>query len=432
MVKEPGQDGTAKAPGADAQKGSKQKRSERRLTLDMDEILMKELDSATAGENSLNYTTFRKLCDRFPDELFEHLCDRMNALEHQIQEQDLEDDEREIDKDMLRTMEIEIDELKARVKNQRDAMAELIQERDEAFARAQELARQSESASVAPASQKKSTKLPDGKRFAGGKDPDPKFASWLIDIENKLETNADHYPTALSRMQYIKSMCEGEAADHLVPRFKKDSPERYSDADDIIEHLKTIYHDANLASKAKRKLRRLFMNDAKFQDFLSQFVLTAQEAELPASQWKDELYERLSPEMQKQLVKASYDDDMTYRDFIRECHQTANRLEIIVENEKRAPKGRGNKNGNSGGSVKDTTKDTSTPNKPKDGKGKVKIPWSEKKQLMAEGKCFKCKMTGHMEGQCPFNEQSTPDLKALEPATETKEDSTSDSENEDA
>lgn len=255
----------------------------------MDDVLLRELDEAASGGDALNYTPFRMLCERFPGQLFEHLCIRMTTLEEQVQQCTVGEDERIIDADALQTLEIEVDELKARVKDQRNAMAELIQERDDALARVQELARQSESASAAPTGQKKSTKLPDGKRFAGGNDPDPKFASWLIDIENKLETNADHYPTALSRMQYVESMCEGEAADHLVPRFSKDSPERYRDADDIIEHLKTIYHDANVVSKAKRKLRRLFMNDTKFQDFLSQFVLTAQEAGFPASQWKDEI-----------------------------------------------------------------------------------------------------------------------------------------------
>jgi len=191
-------------------------------------------------------------------------------------------------------------------------MAELIQERDEAQQQLRELERQDrEGSAPAPApSGKKSSKLPDGKRLADGKDP--KFESWLIDIENKLEANADHYPTALARMQYVKSMCEGEAADHLLPRFRKDSPQRYRDINDIIEHLKTIYYNANHVTSATRAFQRLYMNDTKFQIFLSKFVLNAQEAELPATQWKDELYERLSSKMQRQLVKESYNNTISY------------------------------------------------------------------------------------------------------------------------
>ncbi|KAE8550159.1 hypothetical protein EYB25_006380 [Talaromyces marneffei] len=167
-------------------------------------------------------------------------------------------------------------------------------------------------------------------------------------------------------------MCEGEAAEHLLPRFRKDSPQRYRDVDDIIEHLKTIYHDANRVTSAKRAFRRLYMNDTKFQVFLSKFVLNAQESELPATQWKDKLYERLSPEMQKQLVKESYDDTLSYQNFVRECHQTANRLEMIAENEKRVPKGRGSQSNNRDGAGKDNKKDIAE--KPKDDKAKPKIP----------------------------------------------------------
>jgi hypothetical protein len=174
------------------------------------------------------------------------------------------------------------------------------------------------------------------------------------------------------------------------------------------------------------------MNDTKFQDFLSKFVLKAQESELPSSQWKDELYERLSPDMQRQLVQASYNDDLSYRDFVKECHQTANRLEIIVENEKRAPKNRGNKGSNGNGAGKDDKKNKSGSDKPKNDKGVAKIPWAEKKQLIAEGKCFNCKMTGHMANECELNKKDTPDLKALEAAKETDAEESSESENDDA
>jgi hypothetical protein len=232
-------------------------------------------------------------------------------------------------------------------------------------------------------------------------------------------------------MQYVKSMCEGEAAEHLLPRFRKDSPQRYHDVDDIIEHLKTIYHDANRVTSAKRAFRRLYMNDTKFQAFLSKFVLMAQESELPATQWKDELYERLSSEMQKQLVKASYDDAMGYQSFVRECHQTANRLEMIAENEKRAPKPRGNRDSSGNGTGKENQKGMSE--KLKDNKTKPKIPWAERMKLRAEGKCFICKMPGHMAGNCEFRDkEAKPELKALEPVKEIVKGDISESENDDA
>ncbi|KAF3405570.1 hypothetical protein DPV78_003478 [Talaromyces pinophilus] len=56
----------------------------------------------------------------------------------------------------------------------------------------------------------------------------------LIDIKNKLELNTNYYPTPLAYIQYVKSMCKGEAVDHL-----------YQNIDDIIKHLKIIYHNVN-------------------------------------------------------------------------------------------------------------------------------------------------------------------------------------------
>jgi hypothetical protein len=390
----------------------------------MNSPILGELDTAEIT-NSLNYNTFRRLCAEHPDELFDNLFEHLSRLEMKAGKAA----ERDEDGDLVDEQREEVAALKERVKEQRNAIAELIQERDEAQQQLYEVEQQGrEGSTPAPApSGKKSSKLPDGKRLSDGKDP--KFESWLIDIENKLEANADHYPTALARMQYVKSMCEGEAAEHLLPRFRKDSPQRYRDVNDIIEHLKTIYHDANRVTSAKRTFRRLYMNDTKFQVFLSKFVLNAQESELPATQWKDELYERLSPEMQKQLVKESYDNTLSYQNFVRECHQTANRLEMIAENEKRAPKPRGNKNGSGGGAAKDNKKDATGPEKPKDGQDKLKLSWKERQQLRAEGKCFNCKMLGHMSNECDLNNK-TPDLKALEPAKE--EAKSSDSENESA
>lgn len=69
-----------------------------------------------------------------------------------------------------------------------------------------------------------------------------------------------------------------------MPCLQKDSLEHYHNADDMIKHLKTIYYNANSITKAKRKLRRLYINNTKFQNFLLKFMLKAQKSELPSSQ----------------------------------------------------------------------------------------------------------------------------------------------------
>jgi hypothetical protein len=393
----------------------------------------------------MDYITFRSMFERHPEQMFNDLQRHLDKLENKTGKAPIRSD---VEQELAEAQD-EIADLKGRMRKLRaDALAieherdDLIQERDEARGAAEDLERQlrEESSTPAPGGGKKSSKLPDGKPLTDGKDPS--FESWLIDVENKLEANADHYPTALARMQYVKSMCQGDAGDHLIPRFRKDSPQRYRDVDDMIEHLKTIYSDANRVTTAKRQFRQLFMNDMKFQDFLSKFALYAQNRELPMSQWKDELYEKLSPEMQKALVKESYDDTMDYQTFVRECHQTANRFEMIAENEKRSrPRGnRTNHTGRAGaGTGRDDKRDGADGDKPKDnaakGKGRSRLPWAVRQQLIAEGKCFVCKKPGHLASECEAQEkESTPDLKALEAAKQgsKEEDESTDSGNESA
>ncbi|KUL85764.1 hypothetical protein ZTR_08531 [Talaromyces verruculosus] len=176
--------------------------------------LLAGLDTAGVTD-SLNQDEFRRLCAEHPDELFEGLYDYLQKLQLQAGMAEERNDDRVVEEQL---------------------------------------------------DQKKSTKLPDRKRFSGG--DDPKFASWLIDVENKLEINTDYYPTALACMQYIKSIYTGAIAEHLVPYLQKSSLERYRDASKMIKHLKTIYYNANSITKAKHELHQLYMNDTKFQDFL--------------------------------------------------------------------------------------------------------------------------------------------------------------------
>lgn len=261
---------------------SGEQRRERRLTIEVDsmqDFIVKEIERL-GWSGAINYTRFQRLFEQYPEEFFASLCEQFDRLEKKADKAAMPSDG-----EVLASEEREeLIRLRNRVKDQRRAMAELTEERDTFHDRVEELERQGREGTAFSmvATQKKSTKLPDGQVFSDGKDP--KFESWLVDVQNKLEANADHYLTALARMQYVKSMCKGEAAEHLLPRFRKDSPQRYNDVEDMFEHLKTIYQDANRVTSAKRKFRRLFMNDMKFQEFLSKFVLLAQEAEFLAAQ----------------------------------------------------------------------------------------------------------------------------------------------------
>ncbi|EED15981.1 hypothetical protein TSTA_010970 [Talaromyces stipitatus ATCC 10500] len=113
-------------------------------------------------------------------------------------------------------------------------------------------------------------------------------------------------------------------------------------------------------------------------------------------------------------------------------HAAPASAKIIVKNERRAPKNCGNKGGNGSGASKDDKKNKSRSDKLKDDKGAAKISWVEKKQLIAEGKCFNYKMKGHIANKCELNKKDIPNLKALEAAKKADVEESSESENDNA
>ena len=67
----------------------------------------------------------------------------------------------------------------------------------------------------APAIWTKSAKIADPPILADRKDPT--FKSWKLQIQGKLQVNADHFPTDEAQMAYVFSQTGGDAQGHLQP-----------------------------------------------------------------------------------------------------------------------------------------------------------------------------------------------------------------------
>jgi hypothetical protein len=232
----------------------------------------------------------------------------------------------------------EIAQLKLRIKDKDTAILDLTEERDQfrdAYAH-EALQNQSNSARP-PVRPEKSEKIPDPPILTDGKAvPGPTFEDWLLRMEDKLAGNADRFPTPELRMVYVKSRCAGRAARHIISRSRSHAMNKYRDAADIFDHLKTLFEDANRVTNAKTKYRRLFMKASDtFQEFLSEFSYLAQESELAESEWKEELYYKLHPGIQRLVIRESNDSSLDFAGFVMACTQTAGRLEIITAQEQR-------------------------------------------------------------------------------------------------
>jgi hypothetical protein len=375
--------GTTEGVQAETSEGQETTRRERTLRV-----------SIAPNENrTVGHREFQQLCEENPEELWDLVAriqderdEIINNLEVQLAEEQLGNQElggahaREI----------------LKITAERDSYAVQI---------ARMTMRTDERAGTTITENRKSSKIPDPEELSDGKDL--KFDTWHMLMQQKLEANADHYTTTEARKAYVTSRTKGKALEHIMSRTKVAGG--YLDENEIFTHLKGIYGDPNRVINAQHKFRMLYMKPAdRFQDFLSEFIFLATEAEAVESTWKDELYRRLTTKLQELLIQESIRDS-EFRVFTECCSQTANRLEIINYRNNRnrgAARGRfGNIATNTGN--RQTTPGTRSSPAPKEitansPRTKEETPAPGRyTSLASEGKCFGCGETGHMKRDCP-------------------------------
>lgn len=233
---------------------------------------------------------------------------------------------------------------------------------------------------------------------------EPRFNDWMLLMTQKLEANSDHFDTQQLRHAYVASCCDGKAQKHITPHLHTDASNQYEDSDDMLEHLRTIYDDLNRVTIAKNQFHSLYMKTGnKFHNFLSEFLYLAAEAGVAEEDWKDELYHRLTTELQK-LTMVEKIKEGSFNEFSSSCSQTANYLEIINHHHQRnhafTP------SSNQGSTAKGTTLTDSPVKKEED--------TDYHNQLLKQGKCFTCFQHGHLSRNCPKKKMVDTEIKKLE------------------
>jgi len=165
---------------------------------------------------------------------------------------------------------------------------------------------------------------------------DPTFEEWLLLVEQKLSANKDHFDTPELRIAYVVSRSKQRARRYIIPRLRTDAVNKYQDAQEILDHLKSIYNDPNWTINAQNQFRRLSMKTSdEFHDFYSEFLYLAAEANVPEESWKEELYQKLTIKLQQLTIPEAVNTNGTFQQFSDYCSQTANRLEMIIARNRR-------------------------------------------------------------------------------------------------
>ncbi len=116
----------------------------------------------------------------------------------------------------------------------------------------------------------KSVKLPDSFIFTGT--GDPTWETWNTKIADKLDVNADHYPTEKIRIAYVVFRLEGDADQQTYAKRRVDAPSLYQSLSELLKHLKGIYEDQNLIRKCRREYVALKQLNKPFSSFYSEFT----------------------------------------------------------------------------------------------------------------------------------------------------------------
>jgi hypothetical protein len=299
----------------------------------------------------------------------------------------------------------ELEEKQAQNEAHEIQITELINERDELN---QELLQSLRGRTTSPQSlPSKSTKIPNPPLLTDGKSPT--FSGWLLKVKNKLKVNADHFADEDAKIAYIQLCTDGEASEHIQPRLEESSADPYQSATDLLEHLQSIYEDPNRVFKAKNEFKKLFMKESDaFHEFYTRFLHLSGKAKIATSDLKYELNNKLSFNLQKQVIVQSHDDNISLKAFADQCGIVDQSLKAIMErqNRNRLTTGRTNTQGSAPapvsqeGTLAPVTASTASL-VPRTTQPRTLMTDKERQKLQDENKCYYCKKEGHRFFECP-------------------------------
>jgi len=109
--------------------------------------------------------------------------------------------------------------------------------------------------------------------------------SWRIKMNDKLQTNVNHFDNENICIVYVISRLEDDAAEHIFARCRHDALHSYISINELFEHLKEIYDDQNKNQKCCCKYNALRQANKLFNIFYFNFMKLFNYLEYDVTLW---------------------------------------------------------------------------------------------------------------------------------------------------
>jgi hypothetical protein len=132
---------------------------------------------------------------------------------------------------------------------------------------------------------------------------DPTYEAWSIQLDGKLLEPRFLDCEERVRMHYVFSATSGAAQKHLLPRMLQTAINPFRSVNQMLTVLETAFVNPNRVREAGIEYHQLVMSSLDtFVDFKTRFLLLAEEAGIPQSSRRLDLFNKLTVELQTLLV----------------------------------------------------------------------------------------------------------------------------------